>query len=57
VVKNNAIRDLVPLDLMTYDDAVRLALAERAAADERGDTAQATGPVDSAAAHPDTAPR
>ena len=34
IVQDPAIRDLVPFELMTYDDAVRLALAERAA--ERG---------------------
>ena len=37
VVQDNSIRDLVPIDLMSYDDSVRLALKERAAEDAGDD--------------------
>ena len=59
VVQDNSIRDLVPLDLISYDDSVRLALRERAAEEAQKqekvqeDTA---GSDDSAAAGPHTAP-
>jgi len=51
IVKDTSIRDLVPLDLITYDDSVRLALTERAA------EAKERSSADSAVADPDTAPR
>jgi hypothetical protein len=36
VVRDPSIRDLIPLDPMPYDDAVRKALAERARAKRAG---------------------
>ena len=59
VVQDTSIRDLVPLDLITYDESVRLALAERAAEgkERAAEENERAGSADSAAAHPDTAPR
>jgi hypothetical protein len=63
VVQDDSIRDLVPLDLISYDDSVRLALRERAAEGARRDQEDQQDPkdtarsVDSAVADPDTTPR
>ena len=60
VVQDDSIRDLVPLDLISYDDSVRLALRERAAEGAHRDQEDQEGTarsVDSAVADPDTTPR
>jgi hypothetical protein len=60
VVQDDSIRDLVPLDLITYDDSVRLALRERAAKEAHRDQEDQEGTarsVNSAVADPDTTPR
>jgi len=54
---------MVPLDLISYDDSVRLALRERAAEgahrdqEDQQDQQDTARPVDSAVADPDTTPR